>query len=202
MNSKITMILCATLLSACSSQPPTAVTPFEDDISIAEYTIGNGDQLAINVWQNPDLSLSVAVRPDGQISMPLVGDAQAKGLTPEALSKSLSKKLSKYIRSPNVTTIVLAANSAIYSNRIRITGAVNAQLSIPFYKDITVLDLVLEAGGLTEFANADDAILYRKTPSGIESYPVNVDEILTEGILTTNYVLRPSDILIIPESVF
>ncbi|MCP4322558.1 MAG: sugar ABC transporter substrate-binding protein [Psychromonas sp.] len=201
MNSKVMIILCTALLTACANKP-TTVIPFEEDISIAEYTIGNGDQLAISVWQNPDLSISVAVRPDGQISMPLVGDAQAKGLTPEALSKSLAKKLSKYIRSPNVTTIIIAANSAIYTNRVRITGAVNAQLSIPFYKDITVLDLVLEAGGLTEFANGDSAILYRKTPAGTESYPVNVGEILTEGILTTNYILRPSDILIIPESVF
>lgn len=195
--------MCITLLSACATQP-TAVSPapFEDDISIAEYQIGNGDQLYVSVWQNTELSLAVTVRPDGQISMPLIGDAQAKGLTPEALSKSLIKRLKKYVRSPNVTTIVTSANSATYSNRIRITGAVNAQLSIPFYKDITVLDLVLEAGGLTDFANADDAILYRKTPSGLESYPVNIDEILSEGILTTNYILRPSDILIIPESVF
>ncbi|WP_022940387.1 XrtA/PEP-CTERM system exopolysaccharide export protein [Psychromonas hadalis] len=202
MKRKIVMVLCLTLLSACTTQPTTKITPFEDDISIAEYQIGNGDQLFINVWQNAELSLSVPVRPDGQISMPLIGDAQATGLTPEKLAKKIAKKLNKYIRSPNVTIIVTAANSAIYRNRIRITGAVNTPLSIPFYKDITVLDLVLEAGGLTDFANADSAILYRKTPSGLESYPINVDEILHEGILTTNYVLRPSDILIIPESVF
>ena len=194
--------LCVVMLSACASQPTTPVVPFEDDITIAEYKIGNSDQLFISVWQNAELSLSVTVRPDGQISMPLVGDVLARGLTPEKLSKSLAKKLNKYIRSPNVTTIVTSANSGIYTNRIRITGAVNMPLSIPFYKDITVLDLVLEAGGVTEFANADDAILYRKTPGGIEAYPVNIDEILTEGILTTNYVLRPSDILTIPESVF
>lgn len=197
------ILLCVVLLSACSAQTQSTTSkPFEDEIIISEYQIGNGDQLFISVWQNPELSLAVPVRPDGKISMPLVGDVQAKGLTPTALSKSLTKKLNKYIRSPNVTTIVTSANSAVYSNRIRITGAVNNPLSIPFYKDITVLDLVLEAGGLTAFANADNAILYRKTPNGLESYPVHVNQILTEGILTTNYVLRPSDILIIPESVF
>ncbi len=201
MTNKLILILCGMLLTACSSKPTTE-TPFEDDITASEYVIGNGDQLLISVWQNPDLSLAVPVRPDGQISLPLVGDAQAKGLTPEALSESLAKKLSKFIRTPNVTTIVTAANSAIYSNRIRITGAVNSPLSIPYFKDITVLDLVLEAGSLTEFANGDDAILYRKTPNGIESYSIHVDAILNEGNLTTNYYLRPSDILIIPERVF
>lgn len=202
MKHKITIALCVILLSACTSHPTTNIIPFEDDMNVAEYQIGNGDQLFISVWQNAELSLSVPVRPDGKISMPLIGDTQATGLAPEMLAKTLAKKLNKYIRSPNVTIIVTAANSAIYSNRIRITGAVNTPLSLPFYKNITVLDLVLEAGGLSDFANADDAILYRKTPDGLESYPVNVDEILNEGILTTNYVLRPSDILIIPESVF
>ncbi|PKF61427.1 sugar ABC transporter substrate-binding protein [Psychromonas sp. psych-6C06] len=201
MKNKLIIMLAVTLLSACANKPEH-VTPFEEDISVAEYQIGNADQLYISVWQNPELSLAVSVRPDGQISMPLIGDIQAKDLAPEALSKNIAKKLNKYIRSPNVTVIVTAANSAIYTNRIRITGAVNNPLSIPFYKDITVLDLVLEAGGLTEFANADDAILYRKTPSGIESYPVYIHEILDNGSLETNYELRPSDILIIPESVF
>jgi len=200
MNKILTIILTILWLSACSSTPSTAI--FDDDIPLSEYIIGNGDQLYVSVWQNPDLSLSVPVRPDGKISVPLVGDAQAEGLSAQALSENLSALLNKYIRVPKVTVIITAANSADFLTRVRITGAVNAPQSLPYRRNMTVLDLVLQAGGITAFANADKAILYRITPDGTQPYDVHVDEILSSGILTTNYTLRPSDILIIPESVF
>lgn len=202
MKNYLLALLCAVIISGCSKTAVLNEEPYSDRVKFSEYKIGNNDQLLISVWQNQELTITVPVRPDGQISMPLVGDAQAQGLTPEVLAVELAEKLSKFVRAPNVTVIVLAANSASYSNRVRITGAVNGQLSIPYYTDLTVLDLVLEAGGLTEFANADESILYRKTPEGIKPYHVNVDDIFNKGILDTNYVLRPSDILIIPESVF
>ncbi|MGJ8582228.1 MAG: XrtA/PEP-CTERM system exopolysaccharide export protein [Psychromonas sp.] len=195
-------LFCVVIVSGCAKTEILNEAPYSDRVKFSEYKIGNNDQLLISVWKNTDLSITVPVRPDGKISMPLVGDAQAQGLTPEVLAGELADKLSKYIRAPNVTVVVLAANSASYSSRVRITGAVNAPLSIPYYTDLNVLDLVLEAGGLTEFANADESILYRKTPEGIKPYHVNVEDILHRGILDTNYTLRPSDILIIPESVF
>lgn len=200
MNKIITIILAIMSLSACSSAPTTAI--FEDELPLHEYIIGNGDQLYISVWQNPDLSLSVPVRPDGKISVPLVGDTQAEGLSAQILSANIAALLNKYIRVPQVTVIVTAANSADFLTRVRITGAVNAPQSLPYRRNMTVLDLVLQAGGVTAFANADDAILYRVTPNGTQPYDVHVDAILSSGILTTNYTLRPSDILIIPESVF
>lgn len=200
MNKIITIILTIIWLSGCSSTPKKAI--FEDELPQREYVIGNGDQLYISVWQNPDLSLSVPVRPDGKISVPLVGDTQAEGLSAQALSENLSSLLNKYIRVPKVTVIVTAANSADFLTRVRITGAVNAPQSLPYRRNMTVLDLVLQAGGTTAFANADSAILYRVAPSGTQAYDVDVDAILNSGILTTNYTLRPSDILIIPESIF
>ena len=186
--------------SGCTSSPPIAI--FDEELSTGEYIIGNGDQLYISVWKNPDLSLSVPVRPDGKISVPLVGDAQAEGLSAEMLAANLTKQLGNFIRVPKVTVIVSAANSAAFLTRVRITGAVNAPQSLPYRREMTVLDLVLQAGGLTEFANANDAILYRVTPAGTQPYDVDIDQILNRGELTTNYTLRPSDILIIPESVF
>ena len=202
MNKYLLALFCAVIISGCAKTVVLNEEPYSDKVKFSEYKIGINDQLMVNVWKNNDLSISVPVRPDGKISMPLVGDAQAQGLSPETLASELADKLSKFIRAPNVTVIVLGANSASYSSRVRITGAVNGPLSIPYYTDLNVLDLVLEAGGLTEFANADEAILYRKTPEGIKPYRVNVNDILNKGILDTNYVLRPSDILIIPESVF
>ena len=202
MNNYLIALFCAVLMSGCVNTDVLHEEPYSDRVKFPEYKIGNNDQLMISVWKNPDLSITVPVRPDGKVSMPLVGDAQAQGLTPEVLASELADKLSKYIRGPNVTVVVMGANSASYSSRVRITGAVNGPLSIPYYTDLNVLDLVLEAGGLTEFANADEAILYRKTPDGVKPYHVNIEDILYRGILDTNYLLRPSDILIIPESVF
>ena len=202
MNNYLIALFCAVLMSGCANTDVLHEEPYSDRVKFPEYKIGNNDQLMISVWKNPDLSITVPVRPDGKVSMPLVGDAQAQGLTPEVLASELADKLSKYIRGPNVTVVVLGANSASYSSRVRITGAVNGPLSIPYYTDLNVLDLVLEAGGLTEFANGDEAILYRKTPDGVKPYHVNIEDILYRGILDTNYLLRPSDILIIPESVF
>jgi polysaccharide biosynthesis/export protein len=195
----ISLLLSALLMSACSN---VSQEIYEEEIQYPEYVIGNNDHLRINVWKNADLSVDVPVRPDGKISVPLVGDAQAQGLTAENLAKQLTAKLNKYIRQPNVTVIVTQANSSAFLNRVRITGAVNAPLSIAYRRNMTILDLVLQAGGLTAFADADNAILYRKTPTGTVPYEVNIDEILHSGILTTNYTLRPSDILIIPESIF
>ena len=187
------------LLSACSTVTP--VVP-EDGVSIDEYRIGVGDQLQISVWQNPELSLAVPVRPDGQISVPLVGDIKAEERTPEELSSAITTSLDNYIRNAQVTVIVTAANSADFLQRVRITGAVNTPQSMKYRRGMTVLDLVLEAGGLTPFSSANEAQLYRQTRDGLKVYLVRLDDIMKEGRLQTNYAIRPSDILTIPTSVF
>lgn len=191
-------ILSTCLITSCSM--PQEVP--EQGLDIPEYKIGAGDQLYINVWQNPDLSLSVPVRPDGKISVPLVGDATAVGLSAETLSVNLREQLSKFIRNPEVTVIVTSAISAEYLTRVRITGAVQLPQSTAYRQGMTVLDLLLQAGSLTPFANGNDAILYRKTKDGTKRYSIRLDSIIKEGDISTNYELRPSDILIVPESIF
>lgn len=198
MKTSIILILCCCILSGCGSQ---LVIP-EKGLKITQYRIGAGDQLYINVWKNPDLSLSVPVRPDGHISVPLVGDADATNKTAEQLAAVLTEKLAQYIRAPKVTVIVTAAISANFSNRVRIIGAVRQPKSVPYSRGMTILDLVLHAGSLTEFSNGNSATLYRKTANGTKSYTVEVENILKKGDLTTNYEMHPSDVLIIPESVF
>jgi len=201
---KIFIIIFSTLLlaSCSSSHAPLESSAPEENTSIAEYKIGVGDQLYINVWQNPDLSLSMLVRPDGKISVPLLGDVNAVGASAEGLSTQLSKRLSQFIRSPKVTVIVTSPVSAEFFTRVRITGAVQAPQSIPYRQGMTILDLVLQAGSLTPFADGDDAILYRKTSEGTKGYPIKLNRIIKQGDISTNYELRPSDILIVPESVF
>ena len=200
---KIIALLMLVVLSACSSvdisdEKPVLPKQMLED----EYRIGVSDVLQVNVWQNAELSVAVPVRPDGKISVPLVGDVVAAGLTAEKLAAEMEKSLANYIRNPEVTVIVTNPVSAGYLQRVRITGAVTTAQSLAYQQGMTVLDLVLEAGGLTAFANGNDALLYRQTETGVKIYAVYVDDIVDEGKLETNYEMAPYDILTIPERAF
>lgn len=198
----LSIVLAVFILTSCSTSGSLETSAPEKNVSIPEYKIGAGDQLYINVWKNQDLSLSMLVRPDGKISVPLVGDISAVGLPAETLAAQLNLRLKKFIRDPEVTVIVTSPVSAEFLTRVRITGAVNAPQSTPHRQGMTVLDLLLQAGSLTPFADGDGAILYRKTNDGVKRYSVELDHIIKQGDISTNYELRPSDILIVPESLF
>jgi len=169
---------------------------------LEKYDLGVGDHLAITVWKNPDLSVSVPVRPDGKISIPLVGDVAAAGLTAEELSNSIGKALETYVRGPKVTVIVTNPASADFQHRVRIVGAVQSPQSSPYRNGMTVLDLVLMGGGLNEFASPNKTKLYRKIDGVVKAYPVYLDDILNKGNLDSNYSLIPSDIVTVPERSF
>ncbi len=169
---------------------------------LEEYKIGVGDSLKVSVWRNPDLSTNVIVLPSGDISVPLVGDIKAAGETTESLAARISDGLNSFVRQPSVTVSVLSAVSAEYLQRVRITGAINSPLSISYRRGLTVLDFVLQAGGLTPFANANRALLYRQEGEELKVYPVRLDDILAKGNLETNYTLLPSDIITVPENSF
>jgi polysaccharide export outer membrane protein len=199
---------CITLFG-CQAPPSANATmdtsKISDQISeglLEQYVIGVGDLLQISVWRNPDLSASVVVLPSGDISVPLVGDIKAAGSTTEQLAETISKGLDSFVRQPSVTVSVHSAVSAEYLQRVRITGAVNKPLSIPYRRGLTVLDFVLQAGGLTPFANADRALLYRQEGEELKVYPVRLDDILAKGDLETNYALLPLDIVTVPENSF
>lgn len=166
------------------------------------YRIGVDDTISINVWKNPELSVQVPVRPDGMVSMPLIGDVRAGGLTPEEVASSIQQKLRVYIRDPRVAVIVTDLVSHEYLSRVRVTGAVVAPSSIPYRQGMTVLDVVLEAGGITEFASANGTKLYRKENGETKIYKIRLKDILNKGKLETNLSLMPGDVVTIPESVF
>lgn len=197
-------ILCLALglLVGCTGSQKVVRQPPMPSLTIDEYSIGIGDQLSIDVWKSPELSVSVPVRPDGKVSVPLIGDVVAAGETTTALSNSLSERFSKYLRNAQVTVIVVNPASGEYLRRVSVTGAVNAPLSVVHRQGMTVLNLVLEAGGLTEFAIGNRAQLYRKIDGKVKVYPVNLDDILNKGKLETNYQLAPSDIITVPERTF
>jgi len=198
------VLVALTIISSCSSNSSSSLAeaPPQNSVSVEEYKIGAGDQLSINVWRNEDLSLPAVVRPDGKISLPLIGDVQASGVTAQQLSENLRDELVNFIRNPQVTVIVASADSTDYQQRVRITGAVNSPLSLPYRDGMTVLDLILEAQGLNDFAIANRSKLYRKNQDGvIDAYSINLADILFKGKLATNYEVPPGDIVTVPERI-
>jgi polysaccharide export outer membrane protein len=199
----ITSVTVAILLAACGSPRGAKMAPVEiPAYSEEEYKIGVGDTITIEVWGNDKLSVGVPVRPDGKISMSLIGDVLAAETSAESLAELIEEKLTAFIKNPQVTVIVSNPSSADFQSRVRVTGAVNSPQSVPFRKGITVLDLVLMAGGVNQFAIPSNAKLYRKVSGEVKVYGVNLDDILKYGKLETNYMLMPSDIITVPERSF
>jgi polysaccharide export outer membrane protein len=190
----------AILLTACASDaaPPSTSVPLEDQY-IDEYLIGIGDSLKVDVYKNPDVSTTVTVRPDGKVTIPVAGEVFVGSRTPESVADIITERLAEYIRDPIVTVTVEGMGSSEYVNRVRITGAVGSPSSQPFRTGMTVLDVVLEAGGVTEFAASSKTLIYRK---GSEPLKVRLDRILKAGDMSTNYELKPGDIITVPERIF
>lgn len=190
--------------TGCVTQPG-AVTqgpPPGGSAVVEKYQVGVDDTLSVSVWRNPELSVTAVVRPDGMITVPVIGDVLAAGKTPEEVAGDIRNRLSQYIRNPQVVVSVTRLVSNAYLTRVRVTGAVVQPVSSPHRPGMTVLDAVLEAGGVTEFAAPDNARLYRKVDGKINAYPIHLKQILQKGDLSTNYELLPGDIISIPERSF
>jgi len=168
----------------------------------AEYRIGVDDVVKVDVWKNPDLSVQVPVRPDGMISVPLIGDVGVGGKVPAEVAEIIKEKLSVYIRKPRVTVIMAQLNSHEFLSRVRVTGAVNEPMTLEYRQGLTVMDAVLEAGGLSKFASANKTKLYRKSSGESSVYPVKLNDILKKGDLRTNFDLAPGDVITVPERLF
>ena len=200
----MSVLLSLLVLAACVSgggrggipQPP------DSDASVPEYLIGVDDIVQVTVWRNPELGVTVPVRPDGRISVPLVGDVVAGGRVPEVVARDIEEKLSAYVRDPQVAVILTDLRSHEYLSRVRVTGAVRQPISLPYRQGMTVLDAVLAAGGLNEFAAPDRASLFRRNGNGATTpYAVRLDRILNRGDLSTNHRVAPGDVITIPERV-
>lgn len=194
----LTLVLagCATSGSNQAGPPPT-----DSSAAVAAYQIGVDDIVQVTVWRNPDLSITAPVRPDGMITVPLVGDVTAGGRTPPDVAADIQARLAAYVRDPQVAVILTDLRSHEYLSRVRVTGAVRQPISIPFRQGMTVLDAVLAAGGLTEFAAPDRSDLYRKRGAETRSYQVRLDRILNRGDLTTNFKVAPGDVITVPERI-
>lgn len=171
-------------------------------VLIKEYRMAVSDVVQIIVWKNPDLSLSEPIRPDGKISVPLVGDVMAVGLTPEELAQVIEERLATYIKGPNVTIILTSLPGQEYVSKIRVIGSVGGNVSLTYVQGMTVLDAILEAGSLDLYADGNRTKLHRRTGENSEKYDIWLDDIMEDGDMTTNVILMPGDIITVPERGF
>ena len=203
LSSKTTLVLGLLLtLAACGVTPPPPLTADQiNPLQDFDYIIGPGDEVEIFVWGNEELTTTVDVRPDGKITTRLVEDIVASGKTPTVLARDIEKAYSEYVRSA-VVSVIVEEFSSIPSQQIRVVGEAASPLNVPFSKHMTLLDLMIEVGGLTDYADGNGAILIRYFNGKQESYTLRLDDMLEDGDISANLALYPGDIIIIPESWF
>ena len=189
---------------ACSSTTDVSQTVLESqnlEKKSTDYLIGPGDTLEIYVWQNPDISTTVQVRPDGKISTPLVEDLVAIGKTPSNLARDIEVALKVYIRKP-VVNVIVSNFVGHLGEQIRVVGQAANPQALPYREGITLLDVLIEVGGLTEFASGNRAKIVRKQGAESVEMKVRLHDLLNKGKVSENVSMKPGDILIIPESIF
>lgn len=194
----------ATALAACSSGRPTydaSEIPASAEAMPEDYAIGPGDSLQIFVWDHPDLSTTVQVRPDGKISTPLVEDLQAAGKTSTELARDIEGVLSEYVRTP-VVTVIMQGFVGEGAQQIRVVGQAVSPMALQYKQGMTVLDVMIQVGGLSEFAAGNKSKIVRKTPDGEVEIKVRLDDLLNDGDIDQNIDMMPGDVLIIPQSFF
>jgi polysaccharide export outer membrane protein len=195
----LALVATVVLLSGCASGslPPA---PQKAASAGYRYQIGPGDQLEINVWRNPELSAKVPVRPDGKITTPLIEDLQAVGKNPADLAREIEARLVKYIRDPSVTVLVTSfvGNS---TEQVRVVGQAARPAALPYRQNMTLLDVMITVGGITEFAAGNRAVLIRQA-EGNRQYSIRLKDLLKGGDVSANVEVLPGDVIMIPEGLF
>jgi polysaccharide biosynthesis/export protein len=194
----IFITLASAVLGACGATHPPA--PRDAATPDYSYIIGPLDNLSIIVWRNPDLSGTVPVRPDGKVSVALVEDLPALGKNPSQLARDIEKAMSKFIRDPVVTVIVTQFQGP-YSEQIRVVGEATRPQALPYRQQMTLLDVMIAVGGLTDFADGNNASVLR-TSDGGRQYAVRLKDLIRRGDVSANIEMKPGDVLIIPQSWF
>ena len=184
----------------CASTPELPPAPKIAASPDYLYKIGPGDSVNVVVWRNPELSMNVTVRPDGKITAPLIEDLPAIGKDPTTLARDIEKALAKYIRDP-VVTVIVAGYIGPYPEQIRVVGEAAKPQSLPYRQGMTVLDLMIAVGGLTDFADGNKASILR-TSEGGRQYGVRLRDLIKRGDISANVDIKPGDIVLIPQSWF
>lgn len=188
--------------SSAPQLPPASFVAMQEGPG-EEYVIGPLDELTVFVWRNPELGAKVQVRPDGRITTPLITDMPAVGKTPAMLAEDLKLQLSQYINEP-IVSVIVNNFSGTFSQQIRVVGATEKPASIPYRANMTLLDAMIAVGGLSEFASGNKARLIRfnRGTGKQQEYALRLGDLLKRGETKANVMLRPGDVIIIPESMF
>jgi polysaccharide export outer membrane protein len=187
------------LLSGCTSYP--LLTDDEKKVASWDYLIGPGDNINIIVWRNPEISMSVPVRPDGKITTPLVEDLPASGKTATQLARDIEETLSKYIQEP-VVTVVVTEFVGPYSEQIRVVGEAARPQALPYRENMTLMDVLIAVGGITDFASGNRASIIRIIEGEQRQFRVRLNDLIRDGDISANVPMKQGDILVIPESFF
>ncbi len=187
------------LLNGCmtASFPPAPESAADPNYN---YVIGPGDSVQIQVWRNPEISTTVPVRPDGKLTAPLIEDLPAMGKDSTSLARDIEKHLEKYIRDP-IVTVIVSGFIGPYSEQIRVVGEASRPQALPYKQKMTLLDLMIVVGGITDFADGNGASILR-TSEGNKQYSVRLKDLIKKGDVSANVEMKPGDILIIPQSWF
>jgi polysaccharide export outer membrane protein len=188
-------------LAACSNDPQPGAETLPAYGQDYEYVIGPGDGLSIFVWRNPELSRGVTVRPDGKLSVPLVEDLVAAGKTSTQLAREIEEVLGTYIKEPLVTVIV-GGFSGVYDTQVRVLGEATSPTALPYRDQMTMLDVMIAVGGLTEFADGNKAQLVRVIDGEQHQARVRLEDLIKDGDISANVPVAPGDVIIIPEAWF
>lgn len=187
-------------LGGCATTYPPASGEFAKP-QARDYLIGPGDNVNVMVWRNPELSQTVPVRPDGKITTPLVEDLPASGKTPTELAREIEKRMAKYIQSP-VVTVIVTGFVGPYSEQIRVIGEAAKPQALPYRENMTLLDVMIAVGGITDFAAGDKASILRTMGDKKEQFGVRLRQLLRRGDVSANVPMRAGDVLVIPQSFF
>ncbi|WNC72531.1 polysaccharide export protein [Thalassotalea psychrophila] len=205
LKSLILTLVCIVFLNGCSSQqalPTATIYPAKTDTAASyNYLIGPGDQLNIFVWRNPEVSGSFVVRPDGKITTSLVEDIPASGKTPTQLARAIEERLATYLREP-IVTVTISNFIGPYSEQIRVIGEAAQPRAVSYGKNMTLLDVMIAVGGLTEFADGNDAVLVRIENGKQKQYQLFIEDLIKSGNIKANIDVLPGDIIVIPEAWF
>ncbi|HEY9121039.1 MAG TPA: XrtA/PEP-CTERM system exopolysaccharide export protein [Marinobacter sp.] len=197
----VSVIFLLQLLAGCASRYPVATEQARAVDTTPTYIIGSGDSLNIFVWRNPELSSTTTVRPDGRITTPLIEDVQASGKTPTELARFMEKELATYIKNP-VVTVMVGGFKGPFNQQIRVVGQATEPQALPFQDGMTVLDVMIAVGGITQYAAGNRATIVRNLDGKPQQFRVRLNDLLNAGDISANVDMLPGDILIIPEAWF
>lgn len=195
---RICFAFAAAALAGCTTTLPEAPLQVEVAQSVADsYLVGPGDMLKVFVWRSPDLSAPVKVRPDGRISVPLIEDLDVAGKSPSVIARSIETRLGEFVVEPKVTVIVQDFFGPS-DRQVRVVGAAAKPQSVPYHRDMTVLDVLIASGGLTTFADGNEAVIVRRGAEGMARLRVRLADLIKQGDMGANVQVAPGDVLLIP----